>query len=64
MAVPENPRTLWNLSFAAATCDLPTLALTGASNALGGLGIIAVLIMMAGTGLVVARRREAVRIQG
>jgi len=67
---PE-PRTLWNLSFAAPTgcvtttvTDLPTLALTGASNTLGGLGVIAILILMAGTGLVVARRREAVRIQG
>ncbi|MFP5290472.1 MAG: hypothetical protein ACLGH5_05715 [Actinomycetes bacterium] len=67
---PE-PRTLWNLSFAAPTgcvtttvTDLPTLALTGASNALGGLGVIAILIMMAGTGLVVARRREAANVQG
>jgi hypothetical protein len=61
----ENQQTLWNLSFVAPTnCDLTTLALTGASNALGGLGMVAVLIMMAGTGLVVARRREAARIQG
>ena len=50
-------------SIAADDC-LPTLAITGASNALGGLGMVAVLIMMAGTGLVVARRREAARIQG
>ena len=57
-------QTLWNLVFEAAEDCLPTLALTGASNALGGLGVIAILIMMAGTGLVVARRREAVRIQG
>ncbi|MDO8337294.1 MAG: hypothetical protein Q7T15_03460, partial [Microcella sp.] len=60
----EDQRTLWNLVFAAAEDCLPTLAITGASNALGGLGVIAILIMMAGTGLVVARRREAVRIQG
>jgi hypothetical protein len=60
----EDQQTLWNLVFAAAEDCLPTLAITGASNALGGLGVIAILIMMAGTGLVVARRREAVRIQG
>ncbi|MDO8337189.1 MAG: hypothetical protein Q7T15_02905 [Microcella sp.] len=62
----SNPaqQTLWNLVFEAADDCLPTLALTGASNALGGLGVVAILIMMAGTGLVVARRREAVRIQG
>lgn len=58
-------QTLWNLSFLRpANCDLPTLALTGASNALAGLGIAAVVIMMAGTGLVIARRREAARVQG
>jgi hypothetical protein len=57
-------QTLWNLVFEAAEDCLPTLAITGASNALGGLGVIAILIMMAGTGLVVARRREAVRIPG
>ena len=58
-------QTLWNLAFpvAADNC-LPTLALTGASNALGGLGIVAVVIMMAGTGLVLARRREVARAQG
>ncbi len=60
----ENQRTVWNLSFPAADDCLPTLAITGASNALSGLGMVAVLIMMAGTGLVVARRREAARIQG
>ncbi len=58
-------QTVWNLSFIAPTnCDLTTLAITGASNALSGLGMVAILIMMAGTGLVVARRREAARIQG
>ena len=58
-------QTLWNLSFLRPTnCDLPTLALTGASNALAGLGLAAVVIMMAGTGLVIARRREAARVQG
>jgi len=57
-------QTLWNLVFEAAKDCLPTLALTGATNALGGLGIVAVLIMLAGTGLVIARRREATRIQG
>ena len=56
-------RTIWNLVFAAAADCLPTLALTGASNALGGLGIAAIVLIMAGTGLVLARRRDEARVQ-
>jgi len=57
-------QTEWNLSFTAAENCLPTLAITGASNAISGLATLAFLVMMVGTGLVVARRREAVRVQG
>ena len=51
--------THWEHQFAPAeveTCDLPTLALTGASNALVGIGLLAVLITLAGFGVVIGRR--------
>ncbi|MER3390363.1 MAG: hypothetical protein RJQ01_10040 [Microcella sp.] len=37
-------------------CDLPTLAITGASNALTGVGIGAVIIILAGLGFVLRRQ--------
>lgn len=40
-------------------CDLPTLALTGASNTLAGLGVGAFVIVLAGMGIVLRRRLTA-----
>ena len=37
-------------------CDLPTLAITGASNAVTGVGIGAVIIILAGLGFVLRRQ--------
>ncbi len=50
--------TQWEHSFAPAdeACDLTTLAHTGASNALVGIGFIAVLLTLAGLGGVIGRR--------
>jgi len=43
----------------AENCDLPTLAFTGASGALTGMGALALLLTLVGAGVVVARRRQA-----
>ncbi len=43
----------------AENCDLPTLAFTGASDALTGIGALALLLTLVGAGVVVARRRQA-----
>jgi hypothetical protein len=40
------------------TCDLPTLAFTGASGALTALGASALLLMLGGAAVLVARRRQ------
>jgi len=40
-------------------CDLPTLAITGASNAITGVGIGAVIIILAGMGFVLRRQLTA-----
>ncbi len=50
--------TRWEFEFAAAdeACDLSSLAETGASNALVGIGLAAVLITLAGFGVVIGRR--------
>lgn len=40
-----------------ASGDLPTLALTGASDLTGALGLAALLVTLTGMSMVVARRR-------
>lgn len=55
---PET-QTSWEFTFAAvddSTCDVDELAMTGASNALVGTGIAALLITLAGMGVVIGRR--------
>lgn len=52
-------QTAWEYTFAAvddSTCDVDELAVTGASNALVGTGIAALLITLAGVGVVIGRR--------
>ncbi|MBX9472070.1 hypothetical protein [Microcella sp.] len=55
---PLEAETRWEYEFAAAdeACDLSSLAETGASNALVGIGLAAVLITLAGFGVVIGRR--------
>jgi hypothetical protein len=50
--------TRWEYTFPTAdeACDLSSLAETGASNALVGVGLAAVLITLAGFGVVIGRR--------
>ncbi len=52
--------TRWEYTFPAAdeVCELSELAETGASNALVGIGFAAVLIMLAGFGVVIGRRYQ------
>lgn len=40
-------------------CDLPTLAFTGATSALAGLGAASLLLVLAGFGIMIARRQRA-----
>ena len=40
-------------------CDLPTLAFTGATSALAGLGAASLLLLLAGFGIMIARRQRA-----
>ncbi len=40
-------------------CDLPTLAFTGATSALAGLGAASMLLLLAGFGIMIARRQRA-----
>lgn len=57
---PAEAQTLWE--FTAVELDeecLPTLAITGATVALNGLGGLAVLLMIVGFGIVTARRQQA-----
>jgi hypothetical protein len=55
---PLEAETRWEYEFAAEndSCDLSSLAQTGASNALVGVGLVAVLITLAGFGVVIGRR--------
>ena len=55
---PLEAETRWEYEFASSdeACDLSSLAETGASNALVGIGMAAVLIMLAGFGVVIGRR--------
>lgn len=54
----QEATTQWEHTFAAAddVCDLSELAETGASNALVGIGFAAVIITLAGMGVVIGRR--------
>lgn len=54
--------TRWEYTFPTAdeACDLSSLAETGASNALVGVGLAAVLITLAGFGVVIGRRFQQV----
>lgn len=56
----QEAQTHWEYTFPSAddACDLSSLAETGASNALVGIGFAAVLITLAGLGVVIGRRTQ------